>query len=133
MQATGPGEPSRSLACGRSSPTLSRGGGPLGTDVGFYELRSSGRPATFVRGVRALYLGVLFNVLVMATVSLAALKIGQVKFGLSSTTTLAWASAGIAIYAVLGGLTGSVWADFYQYSVAMAGAIAAAVYAVKSP
>ncbi len=105
----------------------------LDTDLGFYELRYSGRPAALLRGFRALYLGVLFNVLVMATVSLAAIKIGQVMFGLSPTATLAWASAGVAIYAILGGLTGSIWADFYQYSVAMAGAIAAAVYAVKSP
>ncbi|MCX7818416.1 MAG: Na+:solute symporter [Kiritimatiellae bacterium] len=105
----------------------------LDTDLGFYEIRYSGRPAAVLRGFRALYLGVLFNVLVMATVSLAAIKIGQVMFGLRPAETLFWASVGVAIYAVLGGLTGSIWADFYQYSVAMFGAIAAAVYAVASP
>jgi Na+/proline symporter len=105
----------------------------LDTDLGFYEIRYSGRPAAALRGFRALYLGVFFNVMIMATVSLAAIKIGQVLFGLSPVATLLWATAGVAVYATLGGLTGSIWADFYQYSVAMAGAIFAAVYAVNSP
>ena len=48
------------------------------TDVGFYELRYSGRPARFLRGFRALYLGAFFNVLIMASVTLAAIKIGGV-------------------------------------------------------
>ena len=103
----------------------------LDTDLGFYEIRYSGRPAAVLRGFRSLYLGVLFNVLVMATVSLAAIKIGQVMFGLKPLETLVYASVGVAVYATLGGLTGSIWADFYQYSVAMFGAIAAAVFAVK--
>jgi Na+/proline symporter len=105
----------------------------LNTDLGFYEIRYSGRPAAALRGFRAIYLGVFFNIMIMATVSLAAIKIGQVLFGLSPVATLLWASAGVAVYATLGGLTGSIWADFYQYSVAMLGAIFAAVYAVNSP
>ena len=105
----------------------------LDTDLGFYEIRYSGRPAAVLRGFRALYLGVFFNIMIMATVSLAAIKIGQVMFGLSPVMTLVYASAGVGIYATLGGLTGSIWADFYQYTIAMVGAIFAAVYAVKSP
>lgn len=105
----------------------------LNTDLGFYEIRYSGRPAAALRGFRALYLGVFFNVMIMATVSLAAIKIGQVMFGLSPVATLVYASVGVGIYATLGGLTGSIWADFYQYAVAMIGAIFAAVYAVNSP
>ncbi len=104
----------------------------LNTDLGFYEIRYSGKPAAALRGFRALYLGVLFNMLVMATVSLAAIKIGQVIFGLPPLESLLIASVGVGIYATLGGLTGSIWADFYQYSVAMAGAIGAAIYAVTS-
>ena len=104
----------------------------LDTDLGFYELRYSGGEAAFLRGFRALYLGIFFNVMIMATVSLAAIKIGQVMFGLTPIMSLIIASAGVAVYATLGGLTGSIWADFFQYSVAMFGAIAAAVYAVKS-
>ena len=105
----------------------------LNTDLGFYEIRYSGKPAAALRGFRALYLGIFFNIMIMATVSLAAIKIGQVMFGLSPVATLVYASAGVGIYATLGGLTGSIWADFYQYAVAMVGAVFAAVYAINSP
>ena len=104
----------------------------LDTDLGFYELRYSGRAAAVLRGFRAIYLGVFFNVISLGIGSLAAIKIGQVIFGLTAVETLVWASVGVGIYATLGGLTGSIWADFYQYSVAMAGAVAAAVYMVKA-
>ena len=104
----------------------------LDTDLGFYEIRYSGKPAAVLRGFRALYLGVFFNIMIMATVSLAAIKIGQVMFGLSPVVSLLAASSGVAIYATLGGLTGSIWADFYQYAVAMIGAFFAAYYAVVS-
>ncbi|MEG1480550.1 MAG: sodium:solute symporter family protein [Kiritimatiellia bacterium] len=104
----------------------------LNTDLGFYEIRYSGKPAAILRGFRSLYLGIFFNVLIMATVSLAAIKIGQVMFDLSPVQSLVFASVGVAIYATLGGLTGSIWADFFQYSVAMVGAFFAAYYAVMS-
>ena len=104
----------------------------LDTDLGFYELRYSGRAAAALRGFRALYLGVFFNVMSLAIGSLAAIKIGQVIFGLSAVETLLWASVGVGIYATLGGLTGSIWADFFQYAIAMGGSIAAAVYLVRA-
>ena len=103
----------------------------LNTDLGFYELRYSGRPAAFLRGFRAVYLGLFFNVIIMGTVSLAAIKIGAAVFGLSPVVTLIIALSAVGVYATLGGLTGSIWADFYQYSVAMVGAVAAAYFAVK--
>lgn len=103
----------------------------LSTDLGFYELRYSGTPAKALRGFRAVYLGLVFNIIVMGTVSLAAIKIGATIFGLSSMTTMAIALVAVGVYALLGGLTGSIWADFYQYTVAMIGAIAAAYFAVK--
>jgi Na+/proline symporter len=104
----------------------------LDTDLGFYEIRYGGKEAAFLRGFRALYLGIFFNIMIMATVSLAAIKIGQVMFGLTPIVSLLCASVGVGIYATLGGLTGSIWADFFQYSIAMVGAIAAAVVVVKS-
>jgi len=103
----------------------------LNTDLGFYELRYSGRPAAFLRGFRAVYLGLFFNMIIMGTVSLAAIKIGAAIFGLSPAVTLAIALTAVGVYATLGGLTGSIWADFYQYTVAMVGAVAAAYFAVK--
>ncbi len=105
----------------------------LDTDLGFYEMRYHGKTAAFLRGFRAIYLGVFFNIMIMATVSLAAIKIGQVVFGLDAKSALFYSMVGVAIYATLGGLTGSIWADFYQYAVAMFGAVAAAVYAVGMP
>ena len=104
----------------------------LDTDLGFYEIRYGEKPAAVLRGFRAIYLGVFFNVMSLAIGSLAAIKIGQVIFGLTALQTLVAASVGVGIYATLGGLTGSIWADFYQYSVALSGAIAAAVYVVKA-
>ncbi len=104
----------------------------LSTDLGFYELRYSGRPAAFLRGFRAIYLGVVYNLIILGGVSLAAIKIGQIMFGLTPGISLLCAMTGVAIYATLGGLTGSMWADFYQFSVAMTGAVFAAYYAVNS-
>ena len=103
----------------------------LSTDLGFYEIRYAGTPAKALRGFRAVYLGLVFNIIIMGTVSLAAIKIGATIFGLSPAVTLAIALVSVGIYATLGGLTGSIWADFYQYTVAMVGAIAAAYFAVK--
>src|SRR6056297_3371057 len=59
------------------------------TDIEFYEIRYSGKVAAFLRGFRALYLGVLFNVMIMATVSLAAIKIGTVLFNFSPIQSIA--------------------------------------------
>ena len=103
------------------------------TDLEFYEIRYSGKAASFLRGFRAIYLGVLFNTLIMGTVSLAAIKIGDVMFGLKPWITVVSASLIVVIYAGLGGLRGVVWADFFQYGIAMFGAVFAAVVAVKQP
>jgi SSS family solute:Na+ symporter len=103
------------------------------TDLEFYELRYTGRAASFLRGFRAIYLGLFFNTLIMGTVSLAAIKIGNVMFGLKPWITVVSASFIVVIYAGLGGLRGVVWADFFQYSIAMFGAVLAAVVAVRQP
>jgi SSS family transporter len=103
------------------------------TDLEFYELRYSGKPAAFLRGFRALYLGIFFNVMIMATVSLAAIKIGGVLLGLSPVQTILIASVVTVIYTSLGGLTGVIWTDFFQFIVAMIGIIGAALVVVNLP
>ena len=103
------------------------------TDLEFYEIRYQGKAASFLRGFRAIYLGVFFNTLIMGTVSLAAIKIGDVMFGLKPWITVVTASVIVVLYAGLGGLRGVVWADFFQYSIAMFGAVLAAVVAVRQP
>ena len=103
------------------------------TDLEFYELRYSGKAASFLRGFRAVYLGLFFNTLIIGTVSLAAIKIGNVMFGLEPWVIIVFASFFVVIYAGLGGLRGVVWADFFQYSIAMFGAVLAAVVALRQP
>jgi Na+/proline symporter len=103
------------------------------TDVEFYELRYSGRPAAFLRGFRALYLGVFFNVVIMASVTLAAIKIGGVMLKLSPIETVVVAAVVTVIYSALGGLRGVLLTDFLLFIVAMIGSVAAAVVAVGRP
>jgi Na+/proline symporter len=103
------------------------------TDLEFYEKRYGGKPAAFLRGFRSIYLGLFFNVLIMGSVTLAAIKIGAVMFGLDPWITVLIASATVVLYAGLGGLKGVIWADFFQYSIAMAGAVYAAIVAMRQP
>ena len=103
------------------------------TDLEFYELRYSGKAAAFLRGFRAVYLGIFFNVLIMATVSLAMIKIGGVMLKLTPVETLLIASIVTVVYSVLGGLRGVLITDFFQFGIAMVGAVGAAIVAVKLP
>jgi Na+/proline symporter len=103
------------------------------TDLEFYELRYSGKPAAFLRGFRAVYLGVFFNVMVMATVTLAAIKIGGTIFGLPPLVTVVVASTVTVLFSTAGGFRAVVLTDFLLFVVAMTGSIAAAVVAVRHP
>lgn len=103
------------------------------TDLEFYELRYSGKPAAFLRGFRAIYLGVIFNVVVMASVCLAAIKIGGVMFDLSPINTLGIACVVTVIYSMSGGLRGIIFTDFFQFILAMIGTVIAAVYILDLP
>lgn len=103
------------------------------TDLEFYELRYSGKPASFLRGFRAVYLGVVFNVMIMATVCLAAIKIGGVLLGLSPLQTVLIASIVTVIYTSLGGLRGVIITDFFQFFLAMGGMIWAAMVILDRP
>jgi len=103
------------------------------TDLEFYELRYSGRPAAFLRGLRALYLGVFFNVIVMAAVTLAIVKIGGVLFQVRPVPTVIAAAGVTMVYSALGGLRGVLFTDLFQFVIAMTGSIAAAVYVLGLP
>ncbi len=105
----------------------------VSTDIEFYELRYSGKTASFLRGFRAVYLGLLYNVLIMAAVSLAAVKIGSIMFGWSPLETLAIAAGAALIYSALGGLSGVLLTDMIQFAMAMIGSVWAAVYIVGMP
>lgn len=103
------------------------------TDIEFYELRYSGKEAAFLRGFRALYLGVLFNVVIMASVTLAAIKIGAVLLNLTPLQTILIGCVVTAIYSSLGGLRGVLITDFIQFILAMIGAVGAAIVALDMP
>ena len=103
------------------------------TDVGFYELRYSGRPAAFLRGFRAIYLGLFFNVMIMATVTLAAIKIGGVLLGLDKYSTVIVAATVTVIYSATSGLWGVVITDLLLFVIAMVGSVAAAYFALAQP
>lgn len=103
------------------------------TDLEFYELRYSGKSAAFLRGFRAIYLGIFFNIVIMANVCLAAIKIGHVMFGLSSLEVLLISSPIVVIYSAFGGLKGVLLTDFVQFIIAMVGSIWATIYIVNMP
>ena len=98
------------------------------TDVEFYELRYGGKPAAFLRGFRAIYLGLIFNVLVMGAVSLAAIKFGEIILGWPGWLTLLIACSITLLYSALGGLRAIIITDFFQFILAMIGSVWGCIY-----
>ncbi len=105
----------------------------VNTDMEFYELRYGGKPAEFLRGFRSIYLGLIFNVIVMSVVTLAAIKIGGIMMGLTPWEVVISTSIVIVIFSAIGGFRGVVYSDFILFVVAMIGAFAAAYYVVNLP
>jgi len=103
------------------------------TDISFYELRYSGKPAAFLRGFRALYLGVIYNLVVMATVLLGAVKIGVVLFGVPASTILIVTGVASLVYSCLSGIRGTIYTDFFIFVLVMAGACAVMYYSMQHP
>ncbi len=98
------------------------------TDIEFYELRYGGKPAAVLRGFRALYLGLVFNVLVMGTVSLAAIKLGGILMGWPGWLTLTVTGLITLSYSALGGLRAVILTDLVQFVLAMVGSVWACIY-----
>ena len=105
----------------------------VNTDLEFYELRYGGPAAIFLRKFRAIYLGVIFNVITMASVTLAAIKIGGVMLNLDPWQTVVGAGLVTMIFSALGGFKGVVYTDLILFFVAMVGSIGAAYYLVNLP
>ena len=105
----------------------------VNTDMEFYDLRYGGKPAHFLRGFRAVYLGILFNIMAMSAVTLAAIKIGQVMLGLTPLETVLIGGVITVIFSAAGGFRGVVYTDFLLFFVAIAGAVGAAIYLVNLP
>ncbi|MDC1490189.1 Na+:solute symporter, partial [Flavobacteriaceae bacterium] len=105
----------------------------VNTDLEFYELRYGGKPARFLRQFRSIYLGVVFNVITMSAVTLAAIKIGGIMLGLDPWQTVLTAGTVTVIFSAIGGFKGVVYTDVILFFVAMGGAIGAAYYLVNLP
>ncbi|MDG1652975.1 MAG: Na+:solute symporter [Flavobacteriaceae bacterium] len=105
----------------------------VNTDLEFYELRYGGKPASFLRKFRAIYLGVIFNVITMSAVTLAAIKIGGIMLGLQPWETVITAGLVTVTFSAIGGFKGVVYTDVILFFVAMGGAIGAAYYLVNLP
>jgi Na+/proline symporter len=103
------------------------------TDLEFYEIRYSGKAASFVRGFRSIYLGLFFNCVIMASVNLAAAKIANVVLGWPMGKTLLICALLNVAFAATSGLWGVLVTDFIQFGIAMTGSFAAAYFALKQP
>jgi solute:Na+ symporter, SSS family len=103
------------------------------TDLEFYELRYAGRAASFVRGFRAIYLGLFFNCWIIATVNLALVKIAGVLFGWPRPETLAISVIVPIVFAATAGLWGVMVTDMIQFCITMSSAFAAAYFAIHAP
>jgi Na+/proline symporter len=103
------------------------------TDLEFYEIRYSGTPAATVRAFRAVYLGLFFNIVIMATVNLAAAKIANVLLGWPMWQTLAVCAVINVAFASIAGLWGVLVTDMFQFAIAMTASIAAAYFSLQQP
>jgi SSS family solute:Na+ symporter len=106
------------------------------TDVELTELRYSGRPAAFLRGFRALYLGVFMNCVIMGWVNLAMASILEGLFGIPHGAVLWYVAAAMvitALYSAASGLWGVAVTDVFQFVVAMGGTIVLAVVVLGLP
>ena len=103
------------------------------TDVEFVEIRYTGRTAALLRGMRAIWLGLPVNCLVIGWVNLALAKVLSIALGWNRLTAVLIGLAATGAYAALAGLRGVVAADVVQFVVAMTGAVALAYYALSTP
>ena len=103
------------------------------TDLEFYEIRYSGKPAAMVRAFRAVYLGLFFNIVIMSTVNLAAAKIANVLLGWPMWQTLGACAIINVAFASIAGLWGVLITDVFQFVIAMTASVAAAYYALAQP
>ena len=105
----------------------------VNTDMEFYDLRYSGSAGKFLRGFRSIYLGIIFNVLAMAGVTLAAIKIGAIMLDISAIETVLYAGGVTLVFSAVGGFRGVVYTDFILFFTAMVGSIGAAYYLINLP
>ena len=102
------------------------------TDVEFAEIRYSGKPAAFLRGFRALYLGIAINLIIMGWVTRAMIKILTISLGISPFVAVGICFVITVAYAVAAGLWAVLWTDLIQFVIKMSAVIVLAIYSVKA-
>jgi len=106
------------------------------TDVEFVELRYAGRPAAFLRGFRALYLGLFINTVIIGWVNLAMASVLEGMFDIPRGTVMVYVALALALtalYAALSGLWGVAVTDAFQFVLAMTGTVVLAVAVLDLP
>jgi Na+/proline symporter len=105
------------------------------TDVEFAEIRYGGRPAAFLRGFRAVYLGLPVNCIILGWVNLAMVKILMLIFGVTKIQALALVFIIMlltAMISTLSGLWGVLVTDLFQFVLKMGMMIMLAFFAVRA-
>ena len=105
----------------------------INSDNEFYDIRYSGKAAKFLKSFRAVYLGLIFNVLAMSFISVPAIKIGEIIFNLQPVETIFYAGVITVLFSTLGGFRGVVLTDFFLFFKAMFGSIMASIFIVNMP
>ncbi len=102
------------------------------TDAEFAELRYSGKPAAVLRGVRAAYLALPINLIIMGWVTRGMMTVLDVTLGIRGWNAIILLFVITASYSVMSGLWGVLLTDFFQFAIAMTGCVVLAVFAVNS-
>ena len=105
------------------------------TDIEFAEIRYAGKPAAFLRGFRALYLGIPINCIILGWVNKAMVDILSLTLGVTERQALLIVLGIIALTAsisTLSGLWGVLVTDLFQFVIKMGMVIVLAVYAVRA-
>jgi Na+/proline symporter len=105
------------------------------TDIEFAELRYSGKPAAFLRGFRALYLGLPINCIILGWVNLAMVKILMITLNLDKRGAIMVVIGMViftAFYTAISGLWGVLVTDLFQFALKMGMVIVLAILAVNA-
>jgi Na+/proline symporter len=102
------------------------------TDIEFAEIRYAGKPASFLRGFRALYLGIGVNLIILGWVTRAMIKILTISLGVNPYVAVGICFLITVAYSVAAGMWAVLWTDLVQFVIKMTAVIVLAVFAVKA-
>src|ERR1041384_4929523 len=102
------------------------------TDIEFVEIRYAGKPATFLRGFRAIYLGIFVNLIILGWVTKAMIKILTISLGINPYVAVGICFLITVAYSVAAGMWAVLWTDLVQFIIKMTAVIVLAIFAVKA-